>query len=653
MTTSQESVFVELKLSGKLPSPSSVGMEILRVTRGDDHSTDEIGRTIEADPALTGRILKIANSAENASVKPVTTVSEATMRLGISTVRNVALGFTLVGGNRQGACAAFDYDAYWSESVLRAVASQRLVERVGGCQPAEGFICGLLAEVGRLAMASVHPERYSDLIVEKQYALPKEFADAERAVFHIRHGEVAAEMMEEWGLPEVFRESVAGLDEFEVGQVDLAEPVQALQFSLFVATAIARSAMTSEAAPATLWRDRVETLERVRAALELDEAAFAELYTGIDRSWKEWSASLGVSTPSTVTLEDMQRFAQRADGPSGPAELRTRVVQRDIDELRLFVVDDDPQARAEAVAMLGGTSWTVRSCSSADDPLRQVLEWSAHVVMVSESSGCTELCTSLRRCDDGQRTHIMIMSRAGNPEALAAAFNNGVDEHIDLPLHADMLAARLRSTERIIRLQLNLDAEQETVRRQVAELGVLTRRLRAASLTDPLTELPNRRFMMKRLEQDWSVCERSNAPLSVISIDIDHFKSVNDSYGHDVGDVVLREVARVLRKAARKGEQPARVGGEEFLIALRDSDLNGARLAAERIRAAVYAQHIEAGDFSRNVTISLGVASKVPGIDSLDALLRAADEALYAAKHSGRNRVHVFGDEAEGARKVG
>ena len=105
-----KNTFEELRLSGNLPSPSGVGMKILKLTQRDDHSTEEIGEAIMADSALTGRILKLANSARSASIEPIATVSEATMRLGLRTVRNVALGLSLLSENRTGNCEAFEYD---------------------------------------------------------------------------------------------------------------------------------------------------------------------------------------------------------------------------------------------------------------------------------------------------------------------------------------------------------------------------------------------------------------------------------------------------------------------------------------------------------------------------------------------------------------
>src|SRR5262245_49250169 len=118
--------FEELKLTGNLPSPPGVGMKILRLTQGEDVSAAEIGQTIMADPALTGRLLRSANSAQAAGAHAVTTVSEATMRLGVRAVRNIALGLSLISAYRSGGCQGFNYDRYWAMSLARAVSAQAI-----------------------------------------------------------------------------------------------------------------------------------------------------------------------------------------------------------------------------------------------------------------------------------------------------------------------------------------------------------------------------------------------------------------------------------------------------------------------------------------------------------------------------------------------
>ena len=158
------------------------------------------------------------------------------------------------------------------------------------------------------------------------------------------------------------------------------------------------------------------------------------------------------------------------------------------------------------------------------------------------------------------------------------------------------------------------------------------------AVTDTLTELPNRRYFELAFHQEVAKCMRSNAPLALALLDIDHFKRVNDSYGHDVGDQVLKHVARQLPKATRAGNFVARVGGEEFAILLPGALLPDAIDAAERIRQAIAASPALVEEHSLELTVSIGVVAVDPN-ESLDSAYKRVDAALYVAKDGGRNQV--------------
>jgi diguanylate cyclase (GGDEF)-like protein len=167
--------------------------------------------------------------------------------------------------------------------------------------------------------------------------------------------------------------------------------------------------------------------------------------------------------------------------------------------------------------------------------------------------------------------------------------------------------------------------------RQLADLALASRR-------DALTGLPNRRAFEEDLAREAARAARTGAPLSVVALDVDRFKAVNDERGHAAGDAVLRAVAARAAAAIRAGDLLARVGGEEFAIVLPAADLPRAAEAAERIRAALAARPIEAAGHAIAVTASFGCAALAPG-ESPDALLARADARLYDAKRTGRNRV--------------
>jgi diguanylate cyclase (GGDEF)-like protein len=168
-------------------------------------------------------------------------------------------------------------------------------------------------------------------------------------------------------------------------------------------------------------------------------------------------------------------------------------------------------------------------------------------------------------------------------------------------------------------------------------------RMYEAALIDPLTGLRNRRHFMEHLETEFSFAARHRSPLSLVMFDIDRFKDLNDAHGHLVGDEVLRSIAGQLMRATRKEDLAARYGGEELALICRQAPVERAFALAERIRRTIETARLLESQPHRSVTVSAGVAGVPhPKIDDPQALIRAADEALYAAKHAGRNCVRRF-----------
>ncbi|MBN2691893.1 MAG: GGDEF domain-containing protein [Burkholderiaceae bacterium] len=176
----------------------------------------------------------------------------------------------------------------------------------------------------------------------------------------------------------------------------------------------------------------------------------------------------------------------------------------------------------------------------------------------------------------------------------------------------------------------------------------LVRRLRDLALKDTLTGLLNRRAAQELLEREWAAYRQKDLPFCVLMIDIDHFKHINDAYGHAVGDKVLTGLAARLREGTRPSDHAARMGGEEFLVFLPQTELPSARAAAERLRQHIATWTLEPEHLT--VTVSIGVAQATAADQAFDDLLIRADSALYAAKAAGRNQVHLAQTtEAEGA----
>jgi len=250
-----------------------------------------------------------------------------------------------------------------------------------------------------------------------------------------------------------------------------------------------------------------------------------------------------------------------------------------------------------------------------------------------------ELCKSLRRTDAGRKLYVLILTGEDQEERLYEAFDAGADDYLLKSMSSKLLLARIKPGQRVIGLQEQLLREMDEKVRANRQLQQQRREFEVASRTDALTDLLNRRGAMRLLGKEWAATERTQLPLSVILIDIDHFKRVNDEHGHDVGDEVLRATARAINGALRTSDTCTRLGGEEFLVICPNTPLVGAEQLAERVRAAIEANRVDFASFHGGITISLGISCHGKGAESVDALLKSADEAVYLAKRLGRNRV--------------
>jgi two-component system, cell cycle response regulator len=235
---------------------------------------------------------------------------------------------------------------------------------------------------------------------------------------------------------------------------------------------------------------------------------------------------------------------------------------------------------------------------------------------------------------------IIMQTALDSVESKVQGLDAGADDYITKPIDFAELRARLRSMLRIKRLQEELEERER-------DLLEANERLRHISQTDGLTGLDNRRHLEERLREAFDHSRRLGEPFACVMCDLDRFKSVNDTYGHQAGDAVLRQFARLLKDEAREIDRVGRYGGEEFMLLLPGTVLDAAVTFAERVRKQVEEHTFTISNGSLARTASFGVSAwPHPRIEDCEALVRAADDALYVAKGLGRNRVVRFdGDE--------
>ena len=306
---------------------------------------------------------------------------------------------------------------------------------------------------------------------------------------------------------------------------------------------------------------------------------------------------------------------------------------------RLLIVDDTAMVR-ESVRKVMEPTRLFDEIFEAETGL-QALEMMQHHtvdlliidVIMSPLDGY-KLTATIKRQLRYKMIPIILLTSQSSPGDKIKGLEIGANDYVTKPFDPGELIARVKNLIRIKELQ-------EEVEKKNAELTELTRRLETMAITDELTGLFNRRHFVDRIQEEFSRSRRYQLDLSCMMIDVDNFKSINDRWGHQAGDKVLRELAAVIKHSRRTHDLAARYGGEEFILILCQTDHQGAMSSAEKLR-----QTVESHTFSTldgqplKVTLSIGVSSfPAPDVTQPDDLVRVADAALYQAKQSGKNRV--------------
>ncbi len=309
---------------------------------------------------------------------------------------------------------------------------------------------------------------------------------------------------------------------------------------------------------------------------------------------------------------------------------------------RILVVDDDASIRKVLETLLVQGGYQVITATNGREAVQSLNDAGPQIVITDWEMPVMdglELCREIRRSETIGFVYAIILT--AHSDRVVEAFDAGADDFLTKPPRRAELLARLKAAVRIVDLEARLARQNRQIHKVNAELTMLNVRLKGMATTDELTGLANRRVMMERLKHHWEAALRRNQPLSCLIMDVDHFKCFNDSYGHEVGDAVLRGIASTLSRCARADEPVYRCGGEEFVVLLADTTLEQAIIAAERLRKAVADSEFEHGGLRLRATISVGVAQGAASLRSGDDLLRHADKALYKAKADGRNCVRL------------
>lgn len=325
---------------------------------------------------------------------------------------------------------------------------------------------------------------------------------------------------------------------------------------------------------------------------------------------------------SKVSVQAIER--RSAVHPEVPRGIENRC-----QEFKILVADDSPIYRKLVDQSLSKDHYPVLFAKNGREALAVFSEHRPALVITDwtmpDFSG-PELCQRIRREFQDQYAYLILLTSNSNKEQVIEGLAAGADDYLTKPFHPGELVARVGVGRRMIELHRQIEAKN----RQLEELA----------LTDPLTGLPNRRAIDLWASRQFSAAARHDFPIWAVMADLDHFKRINDSFGHDAGDVVLKGFAEVLKANTRQSNMCARLGGEEFLLILTHVDRKQAEIPIERIRQGFEMQEFSFEGKTAKVTASFGAAGfRGSAPYEFSSLLSRADAALYVAKSKGRNRV--------------
>jgi diguanylate cyclase (GGDEF)-like protein len=476
---------------GRLPTLPGVAVKILQAMQRDTPSLKEISDIISTDAPLSAKVLQAVNSPFYGLATKISSVSHAMTYLGLNTVKNLALSFSLMQQLRKNNQHVLNYVQFWKDSLVGAVAAKLVAERISRKHGENAFFLGLLQDIGVLILADSFPESYP-AVYNKASAGGGALHEVENEVIGTNHMVVGEYVTGCWGLPNAFSSPI--------GAHHVLEPLDSAA-------------------------EEVRLLTRVLNLSSL----FVELLSGAD-------------TPGT--------------------------------------------------------------CSRIDHALQSL-----------------NLGSSIDRVK-------LTEDIFDNIKSIFPVFEIEIDEEKCLEI------IELTRNE-LVKLSSNL---LEQVQSQTKEINVL----KMKANIDNLTQLDNRGRLAENLQREIGRASRYRSALSVVMADIDHFKSINDFFGHLAGDFVLKCIAARLKQELRDSDMLARYGGEEFAIILPMTKLDDALAVAERLRKAVAGMKIDYEGKQISVTMSFGVAMLGSQPVEVDGLIKMADEALYEAKRNGRNRCCRF-----------
>ena len=626
--------YASLKATGKLPSPKGVAFSIIKLLQRDDYRIADLVQLVQSDPAIAGRILYFANAAAFGRSRPIASLQRAIVALGSFRVRDLVIGLSVMHSHKSGQCKSFDYEDFWGHSLATGIACQELAH-FAQIASEEMFTIGLLSRVGELALASLFPETYSEILstVREGGTL---LVTAEQERLGMDHHELAATLLDEWGLPETLIQAAYHFEDPDAAGFPDGSRNQTLTLSLSFASSLAHLCMVDEA---SRWSLLPGLLARA-ARLGISGETLSELVDRIVKLWRDWGAKLQVRTHDIPPFEQILAATPPVRRMGGSPDNRNRRARQT--ELSIQLVGIPLAELPPLINNIRELGHQPVLLGESENEISASLRRPAQIVIADTAipgMDIGEFCRRIRHSSPGKESYLLILATPEDEGRVLELVDAGADDVLIKPPSMETLRAHLTTAGRMLALREEMHRERLGLLRSTDQFAATQKRLLQDALTDKLTGLPNRRSGLDFLASEWLFTQTSGSPLAFLMLDIDHFKTINDHYGHAAGDAVLQQLATILRNCARAEDQVFRYGGEEFSAVLINAPLRVALQIGERIRSLVESAVFAWEDKTIAVTLSIGLAVTSGREKEAEALIRAADDALYQAKAGGRNRI--------------
>ncbi|MFT4710339.1 MAG: two-component system cell cycle response regulator [Bacteroidia bacterium] len=625
------SVFEQLRSTGRLPSPSGVGAKILALTQDPEATIEDVAALLQRDPALTGRIMSVANSAQQAGAVALSTPKAAALRLGLRSVSSIAVGFTLVNANRHGHCDGFDYNAYWSTSLATAVASQSIAQLVNPDLAPEAFTAGLILRIGRLALASAQPEIYQGILAKWRGGI-QNLRELETEAFGLNHAEVAEQLVKEWGMPtrvsRAIYSALCGTDQARPGEA--LELAKLLEFGSYLACSHIGMVPTVVDTDPQL----AETLQSF--GIEVDD--FLASFEEIVRDWKELSADMQI-VPLPPTNENGEPEGEQSEGQGDDQRPFVLIVDDDLISLRILS-NCLTQSGFKVLATADPKLALVLAIQH--EPSVLITDW-----LMPEIDGLS-LCRALRRCESGRRIYIMVLTSTEDESACMRAFDAEADDFIRKPFQPKDLLSRVEIGVRLSAAQGSLETGGQSrlkpVNRDrpagdINDITAADRALGQESGRDERTGLTNRVYATSRLNAFYE--QDKDSAIAVIALNIDGLTTASTDFSLSATESLTVQVASLLQATIREVDTLCTSGSGGFLVLCPGADLKVVMRIAERLRLAIQSACISTDGLPGLATVSAGIAERGSSTSTATALFLLAEAALEFGAMGGPNQVHA------------